>query len=87
MKTAAHALAHNLRSRRQQLGFTQERLAELSGLSEIYIREIEGMKKYPGTDTLAKLAKALKIKETTLFFDPDIVGLEQVIAVLKKHLK
>lgn len=72
MKTAAECLAFNLRNHRKQLNLSLEKLAEMAGLTPNYIQKIESSKRWPSPRTLAKLAKALKVKEPALFYDPDI---------------
>jgi len=55
-------LAKRLRRLREKNGYTQDRLAELTGIDYKYIQKIEG-KNPPAIriDTIEKLAKAFKI--------------------------
>lgn len=54
---------------REEKGFTQEELAEKSGVSRVTISLIEsGRADCVKTQTLVKLADALGEKPTTLFF-------------------
>lgn len=58
-----------LREVREEVGFTQEELAEKSGVSRVTISFIEsGRTNCVKTDTLAKLADALGKSVNALFF-------------------
>ncbi len=48
-------------------GITQEKLALDAGLNRAYVGYIERGERNPSTDTLAKIAKALKVPLQTLF--------------------
>src|SRR3972149_7476506 len=52
---------------RKRAKFTQEQLAEKTGLSTIYIDYIEIGKKRPTLKTLTKIAAVLKVKVRELF--------------------
>lgn len=59
----------NLKSARQEKGYTQQQLSEKSGVSRVAISLIEsGKMKSIKTDTLSKLADALDKKPSDLFF-------------------
>jgi transcriptional regulator with XRE-family HTH domain len=62
--TAKHrqALGEAVRSARKAAELSQERLAEKSGLSTVFISRIERGKESPTIDSLVKIAHALKIK-------------------------
>jgi transcriptional regulator with XRE-family HTH domain len=53
------ALGRNVRRQRDAKQFTQEKLAEKSGLDPTYISDIERGLRNPGIKNVAKLAKAL----------------------------
>jgi len=59
-------VGQKVRKRRKELGFTQERLAEISGLHRTYIAGIEAGKRNISLKNLEKLAKALKISPDDL---------------------
>jgi transcriptional regulator with XRE-family HTH domain len=59
-------LGSNIRKQRSALDFSQERLAEKSGLDQTYISGIERGKRNPGIKNDARIAKALGIKTTVL---------------------
>lgn len=61
-----NALGATVRSTRQALGWSQERLAELSGLDRSYVGEIERGTVSPTLATLEKLATALNMKLSQL---------------------
>jgi transcriptional regulator with XRE-family HTH domain len=52
---------------REDIGLTQEQLAERSGLSSIYIGTIENGKRDPSLSTVYSLAKGLGIPTSELF--------------------
>lgn len=56
----------NLRQIRQSKGITQENLALEAGLNRAYIGYIERGERNPSTDTLVKIAKALKVSPKDL---------------------
>lgn len=60
----------NIRKLRKQQGLTQEKLAEMSGIDQDYISEIERGKKNPSIKTLDSIITALKIKPHVLFLEP-----------------
>ena len=59
----------NLRKRRKQLGFTQEKLAEVCNTDPCYIRQIEIGRRFPSVRYIEKIAEALNIAPYRLFYD------------------
>ncbi|MGO9014845.1 MAG: helix-turn-helix domain-containing protein [Dissulfurispiraceae bacterium] len=59
-------LARNVREYREKLGFSQEELAEVSGLHRTYISGIERGVRNPTISVVAVLAKALNISVSAL---------------------
>lgn len=57
----------HLRKLREERGWTQEKLAEMSGLSDREIRRIERACSAVGIDSLEKLAKAFNMHPRDLF--------------------
>lgn len=64
-------LARNIKRSREKLGYSQMRLAELSGMSTSFLGEIEVGKKYPSAASLEKIAFALGLKAYQLFFEDE----------------
>jgi len=60
------ALGLNVRKHREAREFTQEKLAEKSGLDPTYISDIERGLRNPGIKNVAKLAKALGLMTAEL---------------------
>ena len=60
------ALGLNVRKHREAREFTQEKLAEKSGLDATYISGIERGLRNPGIKNVAKLAKALGLTTAEL---------------------
>ena len=59
--------AKNLRENRRKCGFSQEKLAEKSGISTQYLAMMEIARKFPTSEVLERIAKALEIKVYELF--------------------
>ena len=55
-------LSKNLKERRKNLGFSQEKFAEITDLSVQTINDIEGGRKWVSDKTLTKLSSALQIE-------------------------
>jgi len=53
-------LGEAIRARRKKAGLTQEKLAEKSDLSTVFISRVECGKESPTVDSLLKIANALK---------------------------
>ncbi len=60
------ALGLSVRKNREAREFTQEKLAEKSGLDPTYISDIERGLRNPGIKNVAKLAKALGLTTAEL---------------------
>src|SRR5438067_11223444 len=75
-----HWLGRRLFERRRELGYTQSKLAGLSGINQADISKIEHAEANPTLDTLAALANALRL---TLAFEPVS---EQVRALSARRL-
>jgi len=55
-------LAKNLKEQRNKMGLSQEKFAEISGLSIQTINDIEGGRKWVSDKTLTKLSSALNLE-------------------------
>jgi len=55
-------LAKNLKEHRKKLGYSQDKFAEISGLSIQTINDIEGGRKWISDKTITKLSAALHIE-------------------------
>lgn len=58
-----------IKLRRNKLGLTQEALAKKVGTSREHVVDIERGKKIPKVTTIAKLAYALRVRESYFFAD------------------
>jgi len=59
----------NMKNRRKQAGFTQEKLADLCNTDPCYIRQIESGKRFPSITYIERIATALNIAPYRLFYD------------------
>lgn len=57
-----------IRKLRKEKGLTQKKLAELTGIAEITIRQYEAKKYIPKTQQLQKLCKALEVNPDSMLF-------------------
>jgi two-component system, response regulator len=77
-----------VRSRRSQLGMTQEELAERADLHRTYISDIERAARNLSLESISKLARALEMSVAALFTRPEVPnghvgnGSNQLVEVL-----
>ena len=67
MSKIAKHIGLRIRSYRTQLGYSQERLAEISGCHPTYIGQIERGEKNPTLESVEKIAIALNLSLSKLF--------------------
>ena len=65
-------LAQNIKNRRENLGLTQEQLAELTGLSVQTINTIEGCRMWISDKSITRLARALNVEIFQLFMSHNL---------------
>lgn len=58
----------NIRALREEAGYTQVKLAELSGIGKNYLSDIETGKRNPGRKSIEGLCDALAVDEQTLLY-------------------
>jgi len=61
-------LSSNIKKRREELGLSQALLAEKAGISPHHIAQIEQQNRFPKPETLERIAVALEINSSELFF-------------------
>ena len=68
----------NVRKYRKKRGLTLQELADKTGLTHGYVRDLEcfGIDKTPSLETIGKFAKALNIEVKSLFDDVDIENIK-----------
>lgn len=69
MSNISKILGLKIRDLRKAKGFTQEKLAELSGLDNTYIGAIERGQRNPSIESAQSIAKALNMSLKDLFDD------------------
>jgi len=67
------SLSINLRMYRKEKGLSQAHLAELCDLSNGHIAEIETGNRFPGPETLEKIASALDVNAALLLMSPELL--------------
>ena len=67
MANIREVLASNIKEYRRKHGFSQDRLAELAGISSQYLATVETCRKFPTPEVLERLAEALGIETHELF--------------------
>jgi len=72
MYTARELLAANIKTKRSELGFTQEKLAELVAVSYQMIHDIEGCRTWVSDKTLQSLSVALEVDMYELLCPPAV---------------
>ncbi|MDR0758737.1 MAG: helix-turn-helix domain-containing protein [Treponema sp.] len=70
MNTARKLLAANIKTKRSELGLTQEKLAELVNVSYQMIHDIEGCRTWVSDRTLQNLSEALEVDIYELLCPP-----------------
>lgn len=60
---------HAVRKRRQELGISQEELADRAGLHRTYIGDIERGARNLSLENIEKIAKAMEVSISNLFAD------------------
>lgn len=64
-----HTFIQNMKYYRKHAGLTQEKLAEIIGMSTSYIGDMEARERFPSAETIDKIAEALNIPVSTLFLE------------------
>lgn len=62
-----HTFIQNMKYYRKKAGLTQEKLAELVGMSTSYIGDMEARERFPSAETIDKIAEALNLRTSELF--------------------
>lgn len=66
---ARDTFARNLKRRRQELGLSQEKLAELTGLHRTYVSSVERGERNVSVDNMGLIAEAMGVSVAELFKD------------------
>jgi len=86
MNTARKLLAANIKARRNELGLTQEKLAELVAVSYQMIHDIEGCRTWVSDKTLQNLSVALKMDMYELLYPPSTDRANEKKGPFNSHL-
>jgi transcriptional regulator with XRE-family HTH domain len=82
MRKVRELLSANIKAGRKKSGFTQEKLAEIAGLSVQTVHDIEGCRTWVSDKTLGKLSEALNVD----IFELLLPDLDEVHAKTKVFL-
>jgi len=82
-ETLRRTLSANIKKHREQLGITQEKLAEAAGISANMINDIEGCRTWISDKTLISLTEALKVETYRLFIPLSLTDNEVTQTVIK----
>ena len=63
-------LSSNIKKERKKLGLTQEKLAEIAGLSAQTVNDIEGCRMWVSDKTITRLARVLNVEVYELLVPP-----------------
>lgn len=66
-----HIFGMNVRQRREKLGISQERFAELCGLHRTYISDLERFQRNISINNIERIASALGVDAYILFMKPE----------------
>lgn len=72
LKNLLHLIAERIRTRRKEMGLSQEQLAERAGLSHNYLARLELAWNSPSLSTLISLASALGVHISDLLATEEI---------------
>lgn len=87
MSDIADILGKNIRKLRKQLGWTQEKLAEASGISVPFMTQIELGRKSASLEVIEAVAKALSVSYDVLFTsEKESEPFKQTLNVLEKKI-
>ncbi|MDR0302196.1 MAG: helix-turn-helix domain-containing protein [Treponema sp.] len=67
MANIREVLANNIKEYRRKNGFSQDKLAELAGISSQYLATVETCRKFPTPEVLERIAEALSVETHELF--------------------
>jgi transcriptional regulator with XRE-family HTH domain len=59
----------NMKKLRKEIGFTQEKLADICNTDPCYIRQIESGRRFPSISYIEKISLALQIAPYRLFYE------------------
>ncbi len=80
-------LGKKLREARQKKGYTQYALAEIAGIGNVYLGEIERGTKMPSLNTFIKLIEALDVSADCILRDELSSGKEYIYDEITQSLK
>ncbi len=78
-------ISENIKLLRKKLGWSQEFLAEKTGVSAPYITQIEVGKRAPSLDIIEKLATALQV-EYKVLFEPQDAAKDAALNEFSKYI-
>lgn len=80
-------LGRKLRDARQKKGYTQQTLAEIAGIGNVYLGEIERGSKMPSLNIFIKLIEALDVSADCILRDELTSGKEYIYDEITQKLQ
>lgn len=87
MNTDYKKLGIRIKAARESKKLTQEQLAEITGLTNNYISNIEHTRSKPSIETLIKICNALEVTPDYILLDSVFVSKEYIIDEIAVKLK
>lgn len=84
MKSSDHQLGYSIKAKREAKKLTQEKLAELVGVSSGYISEIENKKTIPSFALLCSICQVLNLSLDDLIFGTSADSIKQITLLLSQ---
>lgn len=86
MPTSMQIFSKNLRDLREKRGWSQQELAERADVAMMTISKYERGVNWPREEFIAKLAKALGVRESRFWLDPDLIDPQIAMTVLQNFI-
>lgn len=85
-ETSSLKIGDRIKELRKEKGFTQNELAEFSGLSRSYLSDVENSRKNPSVETVEKLAESFGMK-LVIRFENNWLGAKGMTIKLSDYIK
>lgn len=83
-KTLEHNIGRRIKAAREEKHLTQEKLAEATGFSTVYVSEIENKKSVPSFAALCSICEILNISLDSLVSDLETDEIKEITVLLAR---